>query len=129
MLIQKVDGADIQPLQRGFHGLLDVLGAAVQTLGMRVCGVVELEAELGGDDDLIAKRREGFADEFFVDEWAVDLSCVEKRDAAFDCAAHDGDHFLFGSGDGAVTGSHAHAAETDGRYFEAALAEFTGIHN
>jgi hypothetical protein len=45
---------------------------------------VDVEAELGGDDDLVADGREGFADELFVDEGAVDFGGVEEGDAAVD---------------------------------------------
>ena len=44
---------------------------------------VDLESELGRDHHLVAEGREGFADEFFVREWAVDFRGVEERDATF----------------------------------------------
>ena len=72
---------------------LDVLGAAVEAAaGLAVR--VEFEAELGGDDDLVAEGREGFADEFFVGEGAVDFGGVEEGDAALDGGADERDHLV-----------------------------------
>ena len=54
-----------QPLERGLGDLPDVLGPAVQAaLPGRLR--IELEAELGGDHDLVAERRERLADELLV---------------------------------------------------------------
>ena len=58
-----------------------MLGTAIQA---RLLAVHDLEAELGGDDDLVTERREGFAHQFFVGESAIDFSGIEECDAAFD---------------------------------------------
>jgi hypothetical protein len=44
MLIEQVDGIDLEPLERRFGDRLDVLGTAVQAL-LLPCLWVELEAE------------------------------------------------------------------------------------
>ena len=44
--------------------------------------VLDVPAELGGDHDLVAQRRERLADQLLVDVRAVDLGGVEERDAA-----------------------------------------------
>ena len=60
----------------------------------RAEGAVEGEAELGGDDDLIADRRQGHADKRFVGERAVDLGGVEEGDAEADRVTDQGDAVL-----------------------------------
>ena len=79
--------------------------------------VVECEPELGGDHDLVADRLQGFADELFVDEGAVDLGGVEEGDTALDGGAQQGDVGV-PIGAGAVALAHAHRAEADGRDLE-----------
>jgi hypothetical protein len=84
-------------------------GAAVETGG---AAAVEGEAELGGDDDLIAYGCQGLADEFLVGERTVHLGGVEEGDAAVDGGADQGDAVLAGDGR-AVAVAEAHAAEPD----------------
>jgi hypothetical protein len=43
---------------------------------------IDIEAELGGDHDLVPHRCERFADHFLVGEGAIDLGGVEEGDAA-----------------------------------------------
>ena len=103
VLVEQVDGVDAQPLEGGVGDPLDVLGSAGQA-GLAAVGV-EREAELGGDDDLAAERFEGFADEFLVDERAVDLGGVEEGDAPFDGRAEQRDVVGAGRGQGRSSGS------------------------
>jgi hypothetical protein len=49
VLVEKVDGVDLEALQRGLRNLLDVLRSTVEA---RLFSAGKLEAELGGDDDL-----------------------------------------------------------------------------
>jgi hypothetical protein len=88
---------------------------------------VEIEPELGGDHDLPAKRRQRFADQFFIRVGAVDLGRVEERDAALDGGGEQGGHLALVLGR-AVRVAHAHAAEAERRDFEAGGAEFAGLH-
>ena len=53
---------------------------------------VDVEAELGGDHDLVAHRLERLADQLLVVERAVDLGGVEERDAALHRRAKQRDH-------------------------------------
>jgi hypothetical protein len=76
VLVEEVDDVGLQALERGLGDLLDVLGAAVQTL----LGAVRIEAELGGDHHLIANRSEGFAHQLLVGKRAVDFRGVEEGD-------------------------------------------------
>jgi hypothetical protein len=45
---------------------------------------IEFKTELGGDGHAIAEGSEGFPDELFVGERAVDFGGVEEGDAALD---------------------------------------------
>ena len=60
----------------------DVLRPAIEPALLPVG--IELEAELGGDHDLLAHRSKRFAHELFVRERPVDLGRVEEGDAALD---------------------------------------------
>ena len=93
VLVVQVDACRPEPLQRRVGGLPDVLGAAGQARSARP-SASKREPELGGDDDLVAERCEGFADEFLVDERAVDLGGVEEGDAALDRRPDQRDHLL-----------------------------------
>jgi len=53
-----------------FGPSLDDLPDTLRTAAQPV-RAVDLEAELGGDGDLVADRREGLADQFFVDVGTV----------------------------------------------------------
>jgi len=71
---------------------------------------VAIESELGCDDDAVTERGPGFANEFFVREWAIDSGGVEKGDALFDSRANERDHFLL-IGGWSVAEAHTHTAE------------------
>jgi hypothetical protein len=109
VLIEQVDPVGARPLQGGVGDLLDVLRAARQARLLAVG--VEGEAELGGDDDLIAYGLKGLTDEFLVDERPLHLGGVEQRDAALDGGAQQSD---VRGPVGAVALAHAHRSETDG---------------
>ena len=70
VLIEQVDDIDLEPLERAFDGLFDMLRPAVQAgapfmpRGSKLR--IEVEPEFGGDHHLSAERSEGFAHEFFV---------------------------------------------------------------
>src|SRR5947209_11826819 len=81
VLIEQINRLDLEPPERAFDGLLDVLRLAVEAV--RLCG--EIEPELGGDYYLVAEGCECLAHEFFVRERAVNFGGVEEGDAALDC--------------------------------------------
>ena len=88
VLIEEIDPIGLEPLQRRVGDLADVRRPAVQP---RLLAAFELEAELRRDHDLIANRRERFADELFVRERPVDFGRIEERDAAIDGRTNDRD--------------------------------------
>ena len=79
---EEIDTIGLKPLERGLGNLLDVLRAAVHA-GLRPL-FIEVEAEFGGNHDLVTKGGQGFADELLVGERAVDFRGVEERDATLD---------------------------------------------
>ena len=89
--------------------------------------LVEGEPELGGDDDLVADRLQGLADELLVVEGAVDLGGVEEGDAAVDRGAQERDH-LVAWWSWAERLAHAHAAEAEGGDRQALGAEGACLH-
>ena len=60
MLIEQIDRLDAQAPQRPLDDLSDVVGPAVEAVRSRR---EDREAELGGDDDLAAERRQRLADQ------------------------------------------------------------------
>ena len=74
----------------------------------------DVEAELGGDGDLVADGRERFSDKLFVRVRAVDLGRIEERDALFVGGTNDLDA-LVPVGRRSVVGADAHAPGADFR--------------
>src|SRR3974390_2196176 len=61
MLIEKIDGVDLEPCQRALDTLFDVLRAAVQTDWMRIFRGVNLESELCRDHHLLTQGSQSLA--------------------------------------------------------------------
>ena len=80
--------------------------------------VLEVEAELRRDHDLVADGLERLADELLVRERPVHLRGVEEGDPAFDRGADQADH-LVPVGERRVALAHPHAAEPDRRDLQA----------
>ena len=89
MLVEQVDGVDLQVLQRRLRA--DSIRTAVETAGL---SGTEVEAELCGDDDAFPKRFQCLAYKFLVGERAVDLGGVEECNAALHRRPDKRDHFL-----------------------------------
>jgi hypothetical protein len=126
VLVEQVDGVGAEPPEGAVDGAADVLGIAGQS-GLAAL-LVEREAELGGDDDLVAHGREGFADEFLVAIGAVDLGGVEEGDSAIDRGAQQVDHLATVARVRAEALAHAHAAEPEGGHLQAAGAQDALVH-
>jgi hypothetical protein len=67
MLIEEIDAIRLQTLQRGLGDGSDALEAAIEPRRR----ITVLETEFRGDDDLIAKRRQRFANNFLIEERAI----------------------------------------------------------
>jgi hypothetical protein len=124
MLIEEVDPIGLQSLQRRLGDLADVRRSAVQPGAL---SVLELEAEFGGDHNLIANRGKGIPDQLFVRVRTVRLGCVEERDPTVNSRPDDSDAFLPWAGR-AVAKADAHAAEANRRHLESAVAQCTFVH-
>jgi hypothetical protein len=115
VLVEEIDGFDAKSLERSLDGLPDTIGPAVDASifsGLEI----NVEAELGGDDHLVADRAQSFADDVFVGEGAIDLGRVEKGHAAVHRSADQGHALVLGEFRG-VAETDPHAAETNGRHF------------
>ena len=81
--------------------------------GAQTAAGVRDHAELGRQHDLVAAALEGPADEFLVDERAVDLGGVEQGDAQIQRPVDGADGLrVIGAGAG-VARRHPHGAQTD----------------
>jgi hypothetical protein len=118
VLVEQVDVVGAEPAQRVVDAPSDRHRPAVRP-GRR--SGRELEAELRGDDNLVAEGLERLADDLLVVERPVDLRGVEERDAAFDRCADQGDRTL-PVRDRWEALAHSHTAEPERGDFEA-LAE------
>jgi hypothetical protein len=128
MLIEEVDDVDLKPLQGTFDGPLNVFRL---TIDGRSSGLVvrtgQVEAELCGDDHLVANGLERFTHDFLVGERTVDFRRVKEGDAAIHGLADERDGLIFAQGM-AVAEVQAHAAEADGRDFQVAFTELAFLH-
>src|SRR5580704_6644421 len=119
MLVEQIDAVGPQPLQSGFGHFADALRPAVLAL----CGIAVLEAELGSDHHLVAKRLKRFAEQFLIGPLRIGFRRVEEGDATVESGTDElNGWLLFGRRPIAI--AEAHAAKADGRDFEAAFAEF-----
>lgn len=71
--------------------LRTAIGAAIARTSCKV----DVEAELGGDDNLVADRRGRLADQFLIDERTIGFGRVEEGNAAIMSGADQFDHLLF----------------------------------
>ncbi len=113
MLVEQVDAVGLQALERSLRHRLDALGTAVGAAPARARLQVDVEAELGGDDDLIADRLESFADQLLVRERTVGLGGVEECDAAIMRVVDELDHLGLVRRR-TIDARHAHAAQAKG---------------
>src|SRR5580693_2248992 len=103
-----------------------MLGPAVHTDLLARLGI-DLEAELGGDYDLVADRRQSLPDNLLIGEGTIDLGGVEEGHAAFRRIPDQLDGILFAERM-AIAGVEAHTAEADGRNLQVALSKLALLH-
>jgi hypothetical protein len=87
MLVEEIDHVRPQSPQASFRRLPDVRRPAVDAC---LFAVLDPETEFRGNDDALAQRGEGLADELFVDERPVHLSGIEKRNTPSDSVTNQG---------------------------------------
>src|SRR2546423_13071661 len=131
VLIEQVNCLDLESLERALDRPRDLLWPTIQTgRTLHPTGIeirTEVEPELGGDDNLLAEGSERFAHKLFVQERAVNLGGVEKRDAAFHGCPKKRGHLLLVFGR-AVRKTHSHAAQSESRNFQVAISKFALLH-
>src|ERR1700712_1975665 len=82
VLIEEVDGVGLQALERPFHDLLDVVGAAIRRCPLPIISRGWLKAELRRNDHVFAEGSEGFTDYFLIDVGAVHFGGIKEGNAA-----------------------------------------------
>ncbi|KAG0770713.1 hypothetical protein G6F57_014703 [Rhizopus arrhizus] len=123
VLVEQIDMVGAQALEAGLGHRTDVLRAAVQAgIDTRI-----LEAELGGDHQPVAVRRQRLAEQIFIGVRAVHLGGVEEGHATFNGGVQQGDA-LAALDRLAIAMAQAHAAQAQGGNLQAAAAEFTCLH-
>ena len=122
VLVEEVDGINLESLQRGLGDVLDVIRPTVDARKR-----INVEPELGGYYHFRTEGGESFTHEFFVRERPVCFGGVEECNAVFDSRPNQRDHLLLVSSR-AVTIAHPHAAEPHGRNFQIAASQFTFLH-
>src|SRR6266516_4996955 len=125
VLIEQIDGIDLQSLERALGNLLDVLWPTI--LAQLLPIGTKFEPEFGGDHHLPTEGSKRFAHQFFVCERAVRFSGVEEGDAPFDGFTYKSNHLLLVCRR-AVGKAHAHAAESEGRDFQVVLSKCALLH-
>ena len=124
VLVQEVDVVRVEPAERALDSLADVRGPAVHP---RNGAVLDLEAELGCDDEPFALPRElleSARQQLLVREGPVDLGRIEERHAELDRPVDGGDRLaLVALLRRAVGLAHPHQAEAEGGDGEALRAE------
>ncbi len=121
VLVIEIDAVGPEALQRFLDDPPDALRPAVQSIR-----AVDLEAELGGDDNVVAHGRERLADEFLVDVRAVDFCGIEERDASLVGVANDSDALGPVHTRTVVTAAEAHVAEAKLRHLQ--TSQFPSSH-
>ena len=82
VLVEQVDAIGAKALERTLDRELDVFRPAIQARAPLAGLKVDVPAELRGDHDLVAERRDGFAQNPLTLMRAIRFGGVEKRDAA-----------------------------------------------
>ena len=108
VLVVEVDVVDAEPLEGAVAGLAHVLGTAVDGALGRVVGVAD-DAELGGDDRLVALPGQRLADEHLVGVRPVHVGGVEEVDPELERPVDGGGRLLVVGR--TVEVGHPHAAQ------------------
>src|SRR5262249_23122423 len=126
MLIEEIDGVDVQTTKGSLGDLADVLRPAVDTAQSARRFGIDLETELGGDDDLIANGSESLAEQLLVRERTVSFGSAQEREAGFEGPAQPVDRLLL-LRRWAVAVTESHATEAQGGDFKI-FSKFASLH-
>ena len=111
VLVVQVDVVGAEPLQGALDRGADVGRAAVDDAG--AAAGVGHQAELRRHHDLVAAALDGPADQFLVEERAVDLGGVDVGDAQIQRPVDGADRLGVAALPGVVVAGHRHGAQTD----------------
>ena len=114
MLVEEIDVIGAQAPQLGLDDLADVFRPAVPTASSCTGLGIDVEAELGAQDDLAADALQRLADDLLGKERAVGLGRVDQGDAAINGPANqrDGRSPVGGAGVQVVDGSRGTTGRT-----------------
>src|SRR4051812_7479451 len=126
MLVIKVDTFDTKPLETRFTSAANVIRLAVNVAGFGVVWVTH-KTKLRCQDGLIAMAFDGFADQFFVFEWAIHIGGVQQGHSEVERAVNGSDRLAVIAG--AVKFGHAHATKAQSGDAQPAVSQFTYFHN
>ncbi len=73
------------------------------------------------------KRLKRLTDQFFIGERAIDFRRIKEGNTAINRCVKKCDHLLLVPNRG-IAKAHSHAAETECRNFQTAIAEFSFLH-
>ena len=117
MLVQQVDVIRLQATQAAIDGSPDVFRTAVCPATALAGLQIDIEAELGGNHNLVADRGKRLAEKNLIREGSIGLRRVKQGDALVVGETDQLDHLRLVGGR-AIKRTHAHAAEAEGGDFE-----------
>jgi hypothetical protein len=120
VLIVQVDMIDTEPLQTGIASRVHILRCSVDSK-QRAIGSAHV-AKLGGEHNFLAARFQDFGQQAFVGADAITIGRIEEIDADIERGIEHAQIRGF-IGRSVVLG-HTHAAEANGRDFEAVGPQF-----
>src|ERR1043166_2547050 len=121
MLIEQIDVIGLEPLQRSFNSLANVLAIESSHLA-----VFDLPSELRGDDDLVALPAQRASDQLFVLVRPVNFGRVEEIDPQLQRAIDGRQRLLLIRRP--IRLAHPHAPKTLCRNDESLRSEFAFVH-
>ena len=92
VLVEEIDAIGAQAPEHALDRALDVVRAGCWARAPLAGLEVDVPAELGCDHDLVAKRRDAFAEDPLDFVRPVGLGRIEESDAPVEGRADDGDH-------------------------------------
>ena len=125
MLIVEIDVIHLEAAQAPLDGGFHVLGATVDAALGRIVRMA-LDAELGGEKDVVAASLDGLAHQLLVGERSVHVGRVEEGEPEVEGAMDGRDRFHVIAR--AVELAHPHATEAESGNRGAVGAKRAGLH-
>jgi hypothetical protein len=119
VLVIQIDVVYAETTQAGFAGRAHIVWFPTHTAHLGIRGIAH-DAKLGRQHDPVALAFDRLPNQFLVRVRAIHVRGIEKVDAQFQRAMDGCDRFIIVAP--AVKLRHSHAAQTEGRYLQAAAA-------